>query len=520
MNAEHGRTTIRRLRPGFLWGLWGLGLLALGAAPAAAAPTDAIAFTVRIADSDPPAPIADVSASSTVTPGQVLLTWTAPDEDGVGLNGEAVQSYTVAYATFSIADLGGNAALWWTLAVTTVPVGPPLSPGNPEVLVLDLAQGTRYYFGVRSTDGSGNLSPVDTTAPQATAVTNTTDTGTPAPVAGLDVRNNGATYTVTWSSVTLNTNGTPAIDIAGYEIYRSTDLFGSFALVASTPAIGGGYTFAPDPVNDVFYVIRAVDLVGNRSPLADSNYLHVTPTSILGLVGKATDATLTRAYVPEGRIPDLKNGGDLLIGLSSNADPDYNRDTQRTLGTYDLTFARPGAAARTDFALARPEMNVTLQYAANPGANASNIGVLWWNGTAWVKLSVDPANVDETLRTVRFETGLPGVYQVRFYQKADGLSLDRASVFPRVFSPNGDDRNDRVYFVVDNPRGSGVTGRILDLSGGWVADLQPGGAEAPTPDSLAWDGRDKSGHLVPAGVYIYKIEGEGRTFSGTVVVAQ
>ncbi len=41
-----------------------------------------------------------------------------------------------------------------------------------------------------------------------------------------------------------------------------------------------------------------------------------------------------------------------------------------------------------------------------------------------------------------------------------------------------------------------------------------------SPDALAWDGRDKTGHIVPAGVYIYKIEGEGRTFTGTVVVAQ
>lgn len=62
--------------------------------------------------------------------------------------------------------------------------------------------------------------------------------------------------------------------------------------------------------------------------------------------------------------------------------------------------------------------------------------------------------------------------------------------------------------------------RILDLSGGTVATLQPGGPGAPTPDSLKWDGRDASGNLVPAGVYIYRIDGEGKSFTGTLVLAQ
>lgn len=520
MSATNGRTIFRRLLPGFLWGTLLQGLLVFGGLPLGAAPTDSLSFTVSIVDADPPTAIADVSASSTVTPGQAVLTWTAPDEDAVGLNGEAAQSYLVKYATFSIASLGGNSALWWTLA-STAPFPPvPQTPGNGEIMVVNLASTTRYYFGVRSLDPTGNLSPIDTTAPQATVLTGPTDFQIPAPVSGVTLVNNTGLYTMTWSSTTVNTDGTPATDIVGYEIYSSTDLFGSFGLVVSTPGIGGGFSFTPDPINDVFYVIRAVDNSGNRSPLIDSNFLHVTPTAILGLVGKSTDGSMTRAYVPEGLIPEVKAGGDLLIGMSVNSQPAYNRDAARTLGTYNLTFSGPGAAANADFAMSRPNMNVTLQYAANAGANASNIGVLWWNGSAWVKLGIDPSNVDETLRTVRFDTGLPGIYQVRFYQKADGLSLDRAAVFPRVFSPNGDDVNDRVFFALDNPKGSSFTGKILDLSGGWVADLQAAGAGAPSPDALAWDGRDKTGHIVPAGVYIYKIEGEGRTFTGTVVVAQ
>ncbi|HNC75089.1 MAG TPA: hypothetical protein PK362_09435, partial [Elusimicrobiota bacterium] len=130
MSSKNGRTIFRRLLPGFLWGTLLQGLLVFGGLPLGAAPTDSLSFTVSIVDADPPAAIADVSASSTVTPGQAVLAWTAPDEDAGGLNGEAVQSYVVKYATFSIASLGGNSALWWSLA-SPAPFPPvPQTPGN------------------------------------------------------------------------------------------------------------------------------------------------------------------------------------------------------------------------------------------------------------------------------------------------------------------------------------------------------------------------------------------------------
>ncbi|HMX42418.1 MAG TPA: hypothetical protein PKB12_01725, partial [Elusimicrobiota bacterium] len=86
MSSKNGRTIFRRLLPGFLWGTLLQGLLVFGGLPLGAAPTDSLSFTVSIVDADPPAAIADVSASSTVTPGQAVLTWTAPDEDAGGLN--------------------------------------------------------------------------------------------------------------------------------------------------------------------------------------------------------------------------------------------------------------------------------------------------------------------------------------------------------------------------------------------------------------------------------------------------
>ena len=57
------------------------------------------------------------------------------------------------------------------------------------------------------------------------------------------------------------------------------------------------------------------------------------------------------------------------------------------------------------------------------------------------------------------------------------------------------------------------SGKIFDLRGALIADLTLG----PVANSLMWDGKS-NGRVVPRGVYIYQIQAEGRTFSGTVVV--
>jgi gliding motility-associated-like protein len=88
-------------------------------------------------------------------------------------------------------------------------------------------------------------------------------------------------------------------------------------------------------------------------------------------------------------------------------------------------------------------------------------------------------------------------------------------VYPRIFTPNGDGRNDKVLFEVDNPAALPIRGEVFDVRGAKVGDLQNG----PKTDSLLWDGRDGMAS-VPSGVYIYQIEVGGRLFSGTVVVVE
>lgn len=525
---------------GALWATLG-GLLSFGAVPGRAAPTEDLNLTVGIADTFAPNAVPDLAALATITPGQVILTWTAPENNGwVFVDTAPVSYYEVKYATFSVVNeigVGGSTTTWWTKASTApFPPMPPSVPGTPEsaMQIDDLAPGTAYWFALRSVDGAGNLSPIDSNASspalQAMVITtDNSDTKFPAPLAGFVVTRTESGYTVTWPPATQNEDGSVMEDLASYRVYSSPSLFDFGASSTTVTTIPVGQPLSLDlatPGSDTYYLFVAVDTSGKTSSVARSNYLHVTPQRFLGQTGAAQDGTYSRAFVPEGLIPELQSDDkDFLLYVEPNTSPLANAGGSRTRATYTVCLREPnGSGAPMGLALSRPEMTVVLNYQGGNGAlDKSKMGVLWWNGATWLK--VGQANVEESGMgagdlTVSFNTAVQGVYQIRQYDIATELTLDKASVFPQIFSPNGDGINDIIYFVVQNPRLSEVTGRIIDMGGAEVGVLRPAGAGAPTSDTLMWDGRDTSGHIVPPGVYIYQIKGEGKTITGTMVVAR
>lgn len=91
--------------------------------------------------------------------GKLKLNWTAPSDAG-GLD---VFSYIVKYATFSVADMGGDKDAWWNHPRCVTAFDPELnerwgkkslvsSGGNEIISVSGLESGTYYYFAVKSVD--------------------------------------------------------------------------------------------------------------------------------------------------------------------------------------------------------------------------------------------------------------------------------------------------------------------------------------------------------------------------------
>lgn len=96
----------------------------------------------------------------------------------------------------------------------------------------------------------------------------------------------------------------------------------------------------------------------------------------------------------------------------------------------------------------------------------------------------------------------------------------------RVVTPNGDAVNDRMFFCFDNFSDSGVTGRIYTLLGAEVASMGPKTSSAGTscpggalPQLVSWDG-SANGARVRSGLYVYRIEAEGKTYAGTFLVVR
>lgn len=100
----------------------------------------------------------------------------------------------------------------------------------------------------------------------------------------------------------------------------------------------------------------------------------------------------------------------------------------------------------------------------------------------------------------------------------------------RVVTPNGDNLNDRVIFCFGNLADSEVEGRIYTVLGSEVARLSRIPANGvgcpPAPllgtdkaQHMTWDGR-QDGSPVASGVYVYRIQSEGMTYSGSIVVVR
>lgn len=103
-----------------------------------------------------PSAVANLSASPGENNGEVLLTWTAPGDDGT--SGTASQ-YDVRYSITDITPLN------WSDASQAANEPDPQLAGSPEsFIVTSLDPAVRYYFAVKATDEAGNWSRLSNVA--------------------------------------------------------------------------------------------------------------------------------------------------------------------------------------------------------------------------------------------------------------------------------------------------------------------------------------------------------------------
>jgi gliding motility-associated-like protein len=108
--------------------------------------------------------------------------------------------------------------------------------------------------------------------------------------------------------------------------------------------------------------------------------------------------------------------------------------------------------------------------------------------------------------------------QDRNFSTSSGFELKKGYPCPRIFTPNGDHKNDQVTFSYKNDNLSSIVCWIYDIKGAVIRQLDIEGLEEE--GEFTWNGKDEDGNLVPSGVYIYQIEVEGRAINGTIVLAK
>jgi hypothetical protein len=104
--------------------------------------------------------------------------------------------------------------------------------------------------------------------------------------------------------------------------------------------------------------------------------------------------------------------------------------------------------------------------------------------------------------------------------RVQGFSFN--GVTNRFITPNGDGKNDYVFFSFSNPFDSAGTVKIYNLRGRLVTTvpINAGSGVLTCPTGVGcpvWDGR-ANGQVVSGGVYIYVVAVESVVASGAVVV--
>lgn len=381
-----------------------------------------------------------------------------------------------------------------------------------------ITPGTTYYYRIRAINNDGILTDVEPPvgSPLEVIAPYPVDFIPPKRPFGLDFSYISGKFIVSWSKVVLSENNSYTDDVNYYKVYISTSLysilFSTFGVFYSTT---NQLSFDVPLDGEKYIRVSAVDNAGNESQLSD---VVTTSGSVIANLSKTSIEFTDNSH--RVLLKNNTNTNDLYIKITRIPEEEKERVVRSYLfEVYDSSTEKKVS----NFTLNLPQLVITLEYPESGGSvirsiyppqPEGNIGIYWFNGTDWIKLGgrKDPEN-----NTIKIKSSNLGKYQIRTVIPASGFAIRTDQIYPRVITPNGDGKNDYVFFYYENPNDSTVEIKIYDVDGRFVRNVNEQG---PVEMSRKWDGKDESGNIVPTGVYIYEITSEGKKFTGTVVVAK
>lgn len=389
-----------------------------------------------------------------------------------------------------------------------------------------------YYYRLVARDLRGNESVATSTVGVVPF------TILPMEPLGVTVAATPLNVTLSWSPVTRFADGTPflstaaptADELIGYAVYRSTEsCVLDFVHVSSLPFITTTLLNATGGAN-YYYHVQSYNTFG-----VSTNTLTVSTLGERRFFLDQCDTFMVLDSANSAMLNAATNGLGADVRIMSTRRPQdvggpvfQSADWRAYLGgaTEIKGFALPkparvimhfdtagGVVVPSTAPVSGLSVSGASAAAAPTAVSPKNVGMYWYNGSEFKKMY---GNVDTNSQTVTVESPNLGLYQIRSLFRADGAVFDLSNVSGRVVTPNGDGLNDLIIFSYDpGPRNISARGRIYDMTGAFVADMVPG----LVPNTVVWDGK-MNGRAATSGVYVYKIEGDGKTYTGTVVVAR
>lgn len=455
----------------------------------------------------PPGTVADLNVVIVSSHG-VKLTWTAPSSD-ISRSAPPTDSYLLRYTTraFIASDADFNAsdayAQGWT----------PLAFGAGETRIIEgFNPGTTYYFALETLNGHMLRSELSNPAAAFALV----------PLAPMNFKlvRSANSVVMTWippagyqNRIPFSDRFSPAYpyEVRSYQVYKATAPADSeWQFLAGVSSDTLTYRDILAPGEEAYYHVRALNQAGTSIPSyaresfsGDLYFLAPDNQSILKVPVGATGAFFSESKDPmQSYSVEIATHPEDLAG--------------RVVKSVEFKAYRGGLQPDTSFKLTSNGL-LKLYYAKtaagivpSAAADAKAVSMYFNNGSRWLQMY---GKVNDSERSVELNTTLLGRYQLRTTERTGGFSADAAGLTNRLITPNGDNKNDTMVFIFDNPQDKNVKGKIYDLRGGLVAHMTPG----PVGNSLLWDARS-GGQVVPGGVYIYQIEAEGAIYNGTVAV--
>ncbi len=359
---------------------------------------------------------------------------------------------------------------------------------------------------------------------QATIV----DTVKPNPPSGIRTVIENGRVRILWSAVTLNTDGSQCNDLAGYKVYKSTQQRISQNLWTFKVALSSHTHSWLDNENNatiVYYRITAYDTSGNESEA--SMLIDSRPEAQLAAVLEESGKITASIEIPASAASILLGannsmGADIVLKLARLKNEEKQGDISVIeFKPYraDTNTALPPKFKFSDAVVLKfyydIDNDLIVDKIGIPVNTAEGkLAIFYHNGIEWVKYG-GRNNKDD--KSIEIKTSHLSKYKLS-QSLSDKVQL---TITPRkIFSP--DDKNaefNKIRFNIVNPYNERFVGKIFDINGAYVCDLNHEVGAADNPCILYWDGKDSRGRPVASGLYIYQIEGN-KTINGVVVVAR